>query len=81
MVNIKPFTSSRSSNENWFMSATLSHEMSHASCLNSEAYTEVGRDPWRRVCNLLVDVCYLFELPKKTPNSSRNASKSFKSGD
>jgi len=36
------------------MSIALSHEISHASCLNLEAYTEVGRVPWQIVHNLFV---------------------------
>jgi hypothetical protein len=54
--------------------------MSHVSCLNSKMYIEVGCDHWQKVHNLLVDVCSLFESPKKTPNYSRNASKLFKRG-
>jgi hypothetical protein len=53
--------------------------MLHASCLNIEAYIKIGRDPLRRILNLLVAICSLFESPKKTLNFSRNASKWFRS--
>jgi hypothetical protein len=61
------------------MSTTLSHEISHACCLNLEVYTKAKRDPWQRARNLLV-VHYLSKLPKETPNFSRNASKLFRRG-
>jgi hypothetical protein len=54
--------------------------MSHVSCLNLEAYTGAKCDPWRIVHNLLIVVCFSFELLKKTPNFWRNASKSFRRG-
>jgi hypothetical protein len=54
--------------------------MLHASCLNIEAYINVGRDPWRRILNLLVAICSLFESPK-TLNSLRNVSKWFRNED
>jgi hypothetical protein len=63
------------------MSANLSHEMLHLSCLNSEMYTEAGCVPWQRVQNSFVDVCYLSGLPKETPKFFLNASKLFKRGD
>ncbi len=63
------------------MSTTSSHEMSHANYLNSEVYTKNGCDPWQRGHNLLIVVRFLSESLKEAPNSSRNASKSFKKGD
>ncbi len=63
------------------MNIALSHEMSHASCQNLKAYTEVGHVPWQKVCNLFVVICSLFESSKEAPNSSRNASKLFRRGD
>jgi hypothetical protein len=55
--------------------------MSHANYLNSEVYTKNGCDPWQRGHNLLIVVRFLSESLKEAPNSSRNASKSFKKGD
>jgi hypothetical protein len=81
MVNRRSFMSSQNPNKNWFMSLTSSHEMTHASYINSKVYTKARRDPWRIICNLLVAACSLFKLLKKTPNSSRNASKLFRRGD
>jgi len=81
MVNKRSFTSPWSPNWNWLMSITSSHELSHASYLNSKVYTKVGCDPWWRACNLFIVVHSLSKLPKKTPKFSRNASKSFKRGD
>jgi hypothetical protein len=63
------------------MSTASSHEMSSVSHLNLEMYAEVGHDLWWRAYNLFVNVRSLYESPKKTPNSSRNVSKSFKKGD
>jgi hypothetical protein len=55
--------------------------MSHASCLNLEAYINAGCDPWQRVCNLLVAIHFLSKSLKETSNSSKNISKLFKKGD
>jgi hypothetical protein len=63
------------------MNVASSHEMSHVSYLNSKVYTKAGHDPWQRTCNLLVVICSSSELPKKTPNFSRNASKLFRRKD
>jgi hypothetical protein len=63
------------------MSLVSYHEMSHASCLNLEVYIEVMRDPWQKVCNLFIVVCFLFESLKQAPNYLRNASKSITRGD
>jgi hypothetical protein len=57
------------------MSATLSHEMSHANNMNSNAYINVGHDPRQRDCNLLVDVHYLSKSPKVVMNSSKKCFK------
>jgi hypothetical protein len=66
MVNIRFFTSSRNVNGNWFMNVPLSHEISHVSYLNLEAYIEATCNPWRRIRNLLVVICFLSELKKNT---------------
>jgi hypothetical protein len=79
MVNKRFFTSLQKPNQNWLISVALSHEMSHASCLNIKTYTKVGCDPWRRILDLLVAICSLIELPRKTLNYLRNASKWFRS--
>jgi hypothetical protein len=55
--------------------------MSHASCLNSKTYIEIGCDPWQKVHNLVVIICYLSKLQKEAPNFSKNASKLFYKGD
>jgi hypothetical protein len=63
------------------MIAALSHEMSQVNCLNSKMYTKARCDPWRRVHNLFVVVCSLFELLKEAPIFSRIVSKLFEIGD
>ncbi len=78
MVNRRSFTSPWSPNWNWLMNVASSHEISHASCINSKVYIETGRDPWQIVHNLLLVVCSLFESSKEAPNSSKNASKLFR---
>jgi hypothetical protein len=55
--------------------------MSHASCLNLEAYIKARRDPWQRVCNLLIAIHFLSKLLKKAPNFSKKVSKMFKRRD
>jgi hypothetical protein len=64
----KVFHISMKSKRNWFKSVAASHEMSHASCLNLEAYTKARCVPWWRVCNLFVDVRFLSESLKEAPN-------------
>ncbi len=56
MVNKRSFMSPRNPNLNWLMSIASSHEMSHASFLNSKVYTEARCVPWWRARNLFV-VC------------------------
>jgi hypothetical protein len=55
--------------------------MSHANCLNSDAYTDASHDPWRKDHNLLVDVHFLSKSPKFAMNFLRNVSKLFTSDD
>ncbi len=43
--------------------------------MNSEAYIEVGCDPWQRVCNLFVAIRSLSEFLKKKPNSLKKCFK------
>jgi hypothetical protein len=71
------------SNPNWnrLMNVTLSHEMSHANYLNSNAYTYASRDPWQKDCNLLVYVRSLSKSPKVIVNFLKNASKLFQNDD
>jgi hypothetical protein len=63
------------------MNVASSHEISHANCLNLDAYKDGGHDPWQKDHNLLVDVCSLSEYPKVVGNFLKNASKLFKSDD
>ncbi len=59
MVNIRSITSPQNPNWNWFMNTTLSHEMSHVSCMNFKMYTKVGCDPCEKfvTCLLLYPFC------------------------
>jgi hypothetical protein len=57
------------------MNTALSLEMSYVNYMNSEAYIEVGCDPWQRVCNLFVAIRSLSEFLKKKPNSLKKCFK------
>jgi hypothetical protein len=65
IFSIKSLKSLRNPICNWFMNAILSNEMSHASYLNLYAYINVGWSPRWSDHNLFVDMCTLFESPKK----------------
>jgi hypothetical protein len=63
------------------MNVAPSHEMSHVNCLYSEAYIEVGRDPWQRARNLFFVIFSLFESPKEALIFSKITSKLSRRGD
>jgi hypothetical protein len=57
------------------MNVVSPHEILQANCLNSNPYIIVKCDPWQKDLILMLDVRFLFESPKVTLNSSKNASK------
>jgi hypothetical protein len=63
------------------MNATLSHEMSQANYLKSNASIIAECDPWQKDHNLMVDMCSLSKFPNLTLKSSKNVSKSLNRDD
>jgi hypothetical protein len=63
------------------MNAALSHEMSQANYLKSNASIIVECDPWQRDHSLVVDMCSLSKFSNLTLKSSKNVSKSLNRGD